>query len=79
MTSDKRFYGIYQGICTDNIDPDNKYKIKAQVPQVLGSAIADVVYPCRKPAATEVPEINEIVWIMFIAGDPNFPVWMGVM
>jgi hypothetical protein len=25
-----------------------------------------------------VPRINQRVWVMFIAGDPNFPVWIGV-
>jgi uncharacterized protein involved in type VI secretion and phage assembly len=25
-----------------------------------------------------VPAIGQKVWVMFIAGDPNFPVWMGV-
>jgi hypothetical protein len=25
-----------------------------------------------------VPRLNQKVWVMFIAGDPNFPVWMGV-
>lgn len=25
-----------------------------------------------------VPNIGQVVWIMFEKGDPNFPVWMGV-
>ena len=25
-----------------------------------------------------VPRIGQKVWVMFIGGDPNFPVWMGV-
>ena len=25
-----------------------------------------------------VPRLGQKVWVMFIAGDPNFPVWMGV-
>jgi hypothetical protein len=25
-----------------------------------------------------VPFINQVVWVMFEKGDPNFPVWMGV-
>jgi hypothetical protein len=25
-----------------------------------------------------VPKSGQTVWVMFIAGDPNFPVWMGV-
>jgi hypothetical protein len=26
-----------------------------------------------------VPKINQPVWVMFVAGDANFPVWMGVL
>jgi hypothetical protein len=29
-------------------------------------------------AHTTVPAVDEGVWIMFEAGDPDFPVWMGV-
>ena len=157
---DKRFYGIYQGLCTNNEDPDNLYKIKLQVPQVLGTEETDWALPCLPvtsdaehldhkthtaaqvaallttsstsvsgsdpqggsvsitiPALTvvaksgagtlahphvtstdpldtdgseigltaaehtyhrKVPNVGQKVWVMFIAGDPNFPVWMGV-
>lgn len=26
-----------------------------------------------------IPNLKQKVWVMFIAGDPNFPVWMGVL
>jgi hypothetical protein len=31
------------------------------------------------PIGNITPAINDAVWIMYIAGDPNFPVWMGVL
>jgi hypothetical protein len=177
MTFDKRFYGIYLGICVDNADPDNKQRIKLIVPQVLGSNPTEWADPClpvvfnadhpnhKKHLASEVaallqahanhsdsvttasggspahthgitlnlahtnnhvgnspdstyyldhkhetaadtakkwnessgtafndstdakehtahrgvPTLDQKVWVMFIAGDPNFPVWMGVL
>jgi hypothetical protein len=78
MTFDKRFYGIYQGVCIDNIDPNSTYKIKLQVPQVLGSAVTEWAPGCLPVGATSVPAIGQVIWVMFIAGDPNFPVWIGV-
>lgn len=36
MTEDKRFYGLYLGVCTDVDDPDKDNRIRLQVPQVLG-------------------------------------------
>lgn len=115
MHEDKRFYGIYRGICVDNQDPDGAYKITVQVPQLLGTATTSWALPCTPvtdngthdahtdtitsnsatvstfgghthtvtlnsthSAHIAVPNIGQQVWIMFIAGDPNFPVWMGV-
>jgi hypothetical protein len=131
MTYDKRFYGLYEGICFDIDDPDNEYRIKLKVPQVLGMDITDWARACMpissNPASEahtsdeiagllsnhsatitsgsassgtahthsvsinlshsgnggelnhqKVPAIGQKVWVMFIAGDPNFPVWIGV-
>lgn len=26
----------------------------------------------------KTPRLNQTVWVMFIGGDPNFPIWIGV-
>ena len=176
MSFDKRFYGIYLGLCVDNQDPENSQRIKLLVPQVLGGEFTEWASPClpvifnadhpdhKKHLASEVaallqahanhtdtlstasggspahthsitlnlshtnnhtgktpdsanfldhehetdydadkkwndasgtafddaadlkehtphrgvPNLDQQVWVMFIAGDPNFPVWMGV-
>jgi hypothetical protein len=177
MTFDKRFYGIYLGICVNNEDPEDNQRIQLMVPQVLGQEITEWADPCmpvmfnanhpdhKKHLASEVaallqahanhtdtlstasggspahthsitlnlahtnnhtgktpdstfqldhehetavnkpnkwnessgdafndstdtkehtshrgvPNLDQKVWVMFIAGDPNFPVWMGVL
>jgi hypothetical protein len=181
MSFDKRFYGIYLGVCVDNNDPEKENKIRLIVPQILGQEITEWALPCvpvtfnadhpdhKKHLASEVaalllghgdhsisisgttgsggspghthsfsatqtlthtnnhagktpdstnfldhehetavnttkkwngssgtvfndatntnehtphrgvPDLNQKVWVMFIAGDPNFPVWMGVL
>lgn len=43
MSFDKRFYGIYQGICIDGNDDEGLGRIKLKVPQVLGDAVTDWV------------------------------------
>jgi hypothetical protein len=79
MSFDKRFYGLYQGICIDNSDPDGAYKIKLQVPQVLGQAVTNWAQPCIPPGTTYTPAVGQVIWVMFVAGDPNFPVWIGAL
>ncbi|MFN9982525.1 MAG: phage baseplate assembly protein V, partial [bacterium] len=38
MIDDKRFYGIYLGICVDVEDDEKDNRIRLQVPQVLGQS-----------------------------------------
>jgi hypothetical protein len=131
MNEDKRYYGMYEGICFDVNDPDEENKIRLKVPQVLGQEITEWAQACvpvssnspeeahtadevaallNNHSATitsgtastgtahthsislnlahtgndgtlihqKVPRLGQKVWVMFIAGDPNFPVWMGV-
>ena len=40
-TWDKRFYGIYRGVVVDSNDPDEKNRIRLQVPQILGQAVTN--------------------------------------
>ena len=81
--SEKRYYGIYQGIVTNNVDPEKRGRVKAQIPEVLGSATdsawCDPVVPVAYDYGGDfcLPQKKEAVWIMFIAGDANRPVWLG--
>jgi hypothetical protein len=165
MTFDKRFYGIYLGICVNNDDPEKNQRIQLIVPQVLGQETTQWADPClpvifnadhpdhiahtaaqvaallnNHSASTDmagtgefahshgvsvsshsgnsgtlvhphktnvdvskkwngssgtafndaadtkehtphrgVPNLDQKVWVMFVAGDPNFPIWMGVL
>lgn len=76
----ERYYGIYLGFCVDNLDPDNRNRITLRIPQLFGEiAVTTWALPCSPVTSTAVPTINQPVWVMFVAGDANFPVWMGVL
>lgn len=79
MSFDKRFYGIYQGLVIDNQDPDSRGRITVQVPQVTGASVTDWVDVCSQNGSVPASNIGDAIWIMYIAGDPNFPVWIGVL
>jgi hypothetical protein len=84
MNKDKehRFYGKYRGTVFSNIDPENRGRIMAIVPDVQGMTPTSFATPCM-PAAGKgsgayfVPEIGARVWIEFEQGDPDYPIWTG--
>ncbi|MGH8581602.1 MAG: phage baseplate assembly protein V [Gammaproteobacteria bacterium] len=76
------YYGKYRGIVTDVDDPDNRCRIRATVPAVLGE------HPCAwaMPAApfagdghgmVMLPAVGSGVWIEFEAGRLDNPIWSG--
>jgi uncharacterized protein involved in type VI secretion and phage assembly len=79
-----RFYGKYRGSVTETAanDPDNRGRIKALVPAVLGNTPTGWCDPCVPYAGDGVgtalfPEKGYGVWIEFEGGDVSFPIWSG--
>jgi hypothetical protein len=77
-----RFYGKYRGIVSDNQDPQNLGRIKANVPEVLEDVESGWALPCVPYAGNgigiyTVPLIGSGVWIEFEAGDVSRPIWSG--
>jgi hypothetical protein len=70
----RRFYGIYRGIVTHNLDPLKKNRIRMNIPQVLGDQVTNWAWGFNEFSA---PKIGQGVWVMFEGGDPAYPVWMG--
>jgi hypothetical protein len=62
VTTEKRFYGIYRGICVDVKDPLSKSRIRTRVPQVLGTEATDWAWPCL-PASAYQTHLNHVVTI----------------
>lgn len=81
--SSNNYYGIYQGVVTDIKDPEKRGRLKVICPEVLGgdeeSAWCDPMIPVAYDRGGDfcMPEVQEMVWIMFIAGDIDRPVWLG--
>ena len=81
--AEKKYYGVYQGFVTNIKDPEKRGRIKVICPLVLGgnteSAWCDPVIPVAYDGGGDfcIPAKNEAVWILFIEGDSNRPVWLG--
>jgi hypothetical protein len=78
----KRFYGKYRGTVLNNIDPEQRGRIMAMVPDVLGLTPSSWALPCVPIAGKQegffaVPQLGAAVWIEFEQGDPDYPIWTG--
>lgn len=77
-----RHYGKYRSIVTDNQDPKNLGRIKANIPEVLQDVESGWALPCVPYAgdgigAYAIPPTGSGVWIEFEAGDVSRPLWSG--
>jgi uncharacterized protein involved in type VI secretion and phage assembly len=77
-----RHYGKYRATVTDNADPENQARLKANVPEVLGDVESGWAMPAAPYAGDNVgifavPPADAGVWIEFEAGDLSRPIWSG--
>ena len=78
MNSIKRYYGVYRGVVKDIKDPKKQRRLKVSVTQTTGTEITDWAWPMEPSSInTDVPVIGQGVWVYFIGGDPDYPVWSG--
>lgn len=81
--AESKYYGLYQGVVTNIKDPEKRGRIKVKCPDVLGgeteSAWCDPLVTVAYDNGGDfcIPEKDELVWLQFIAGDANRPVWLG--
>lgn len=73
-----RYFGLHRAVVIDNIDPEQRMRVKVRIPSVLGDATS-WAEPCIPPESAAVPEEDAQVWVEFEAGDPDRPVWMGTL
>jgi len=77
-----RYYGKYRGTVVNNIDPEQRGRILAIVPDVQGLIPTTWAMPCvpiagKLEGTYMVPQIGAGVWVEFEQGDPEYPIWVG--
>lgn len=82
MATQQKFYGKYRGTVMVNVDPEQRGRITAMVPDVLGLIPSSWAMPCFPIAGKQqgtyfIPQIGAGVWIEFENGDPSYPIWTG--
>jgi hypothetical protein len=75
---DTKYYGVYRAVVTASKDPKGLNRLKVQVPQIMGDVQTDWVWNIEGVSYdSEVPEVGQGVWVMFVAGDVDQPIWIG--
>jgi hypothetical protein len=82
MNESHRYYGKYRATVFNNIDPEQRGRIQAIVPDVSGLVPTSWAIPCVPIAGKQsgvyvVPQIGSGVWMEFEQGDPDYPIWTG--
>jgi hypothetical protein len=77
-----RYYGKFRGTVVNNVDPEQRGRIQAIVPDVQGLIPITWALPCVPIAGKQegvfmVPQVGAAVWIEFEQGDPEYPIWVG--
>jgi hypothetical protein len=79
-----RFYGKYRALVVDNADPENRGRLRLQIPGVLGrEVVSGWALPCLPYGGAAdhgfffIPEVNACVWAEFEMGDLTYPIWVG--
>ena len=82
-----RYYGKYSGTVMDDDDPDKSGKLKVAIPTVWRGTEPLWARPCFRAGHFPIPEVvsginafylGAKVWVEFEAGDPHYPLWVGV-
>lgn len=77
-----KYLGKYRGTVVDNVDPEQRGRIQALVPDVTKGFMTSWAHPCVPMAGPQcghvsVPPVGAAVWIEFEQGERDHPIWTG--
>jgi uncharacterized protein involved in type VI secretion and phage assembly len=78
----RQYFGKYRGTVVNTTDPEQRARLQAIVPDVLGTqpstwALPAVPYAGTGAGFVALPPVGAGVWIEFEQGNPDFPIWCG--
>jgi uncharacterized protein involved in type VI secretion and phage assembly len=82
MATQNKYYGKHRATVVNNVDPEQRGRIQAIVPDVLGMTPSSWAMPCFPIAGKQqgtyfIPQVGAGVWIEFENGDADYPIWTG--
>jgi hypothetical protein len=78
----KRYWGKYRGVVRVPVDPEMRGRLMVAVEDVWGPNVSSWALPCLPYAGLSlgmyvVPPVNANVWVEFLHGHPDYPIWTG--
>lgn len=71
------FPGVYRAVVRNNNDPQGQRRLKLEL-QTSPGQLTDWCWPLEPSSIhTAVPVVGQGVWVFFVNGDPEYPVWFG--
>jgi|GEM_PF-1954253 len=80
----KRYYSLYRGEVTDNVDPEHRGRVKLRLPTIFGQDELPTFAEPRDFRGAGAgkgefwpPEVGDWVYVEFEQGDPRYPIYSG--
>ena len=73
----ERYFGLYHAVVVNDSDPEGLRRLQVEVPDVFGHGHG-WAQACVPVGSSGQPPAGSRVWVMFEAGDPARPVWLGM-
>lgn len=78
VVDENSIVGFFRGVVQNNRDPLNQRRLQVLVPQATGAEVTDWIWPVEPHGIhTSPPTIGQGVWVAYISGDSEYPVWIG--
>lgn len=83
MTEEKKYFGKFRGTVINVVDPEQRGRIQAMVPDVSGFALSSWALPAFPIGGIQqgmfsLPIQGSGVWIEFEQGNLDYPIWTGI-
>lgn len=74
MEYERKLFGVYRAVVHDNRDPKKLRRLKVKS-TATGEQITNWIWPVI--STKRPPAIGTGVYVMYVGGDPEYPVWIG--
>ena len=76
MSAAQIVHGAHRGRVSSTADPAGRRRLRLVIPDVFGSTTTGWAEPSTTRTVASVPAVGDLVYVIFEAGCPEYPVWL---